>query len=235
MVKQGIMVLVLLLAAGMLLAQQDQGSAGAADGTMENTVSFSEVKGYEIRNTEGTIAGQVTDAVIAPNGDIPWVVIELNEPSSFSGKQYLVPPIAATMDQAEGLGTFEVSEADIADLPMMTNNDPASGEENWDAIAEAYWTNMLGQEIKTDFPRVVLASDLLSYQVKSQDGQDLGRINDIMVDLSQARVAGLAFGENATLGAGQETISADEIGSLVSSITIDQANETITVELNQQQ
>jgi sporulation protein YlmC with PRC-barrel domain len=199
-----------------------EGGEELGAGEMPQEVSFSDVQGYSIQSVDGTIQGNVADAVIAQDGTVAYVVVELSAPAEFAGNRYLVPPVVAQLDAAQGLGTFDIQTADIAGLPPLDAETLGAGGIGPDV--HTYWQERLGASFTPpDVESAALISEIMNFQVVGADQQQMGTISDIMIDLSTQQIASFSVSGDEALGAGEQTVDLEQA-------EIDTQAQTITVQ-----
>ncbi len=198
-------IILLMLSLVPVLAQnQDEGTFLRVD----------ELLGYPIADEEGIPIGFLQDLVIHRDGSIPFLVAQFQMTGyTLSYDRYLIPMERVDIERDEN--AIVVTGMDLTalqDLPGLEDNtryedlnegywgpyygwwgmNPGPGVDNTEAARE------LGFREIRDPEKVqgILASELEGYEFVNPEGEEVGDVEGIMVNVDQQQVAyiGLSFG-----------------------------------------
>jgi len=197
---------------------QAQEAAMVTEGTFidEAAVRASELLDYNIRNSQGEEVGEVDDLIIGLNtGHVNYAVLSFGGFADIGDKLYAVPLSALnfdTINQDEQAFIIDVDEAALQNAPSFDqNNWPDLTTPGWDAEFSDYWDQTtLGAvaPITAEMAPTALdeaavrASELIGYNVVNSQGEDVGEVEDLLVNLTNGQVhyAILSFGGFADIG-----------------------------------
>ena len=186
----GALLLALLALPAFLSAQ-----AAEAPQEPEGIRRLSDLIDSRVHSRTGGIAGRVRDVVFSPEGAIASLVVrvsEIGEGLRVDGRDFVIPVQRVTAGFGEGdLVILDLEPRDLLELPYVVDGRlplPAAGT----AAAAA----------GTAGPSV-LGRDLLDWSFTGAQGQRLGGVRDVVLRLSERRVAYLAMEAGGFLGLGQ--------------------------------
>ena len=120
--------------------------------------------GMSAHDREGHAVGSVKDLVVDPaSGSVRYLVLSKGGAMGIAEKLYAVPSARARMDDKRSL-RLDVREQDLDALHPVGDRDAKDG------------------------PRLRRMSDLLHAKVKDSHGGQIGKVDDMLVDLSAGRV-----------------------------------------------
>ncbi len=177
-----------------------------------------------ITNRSGDLSGTVQDLLIDNNGGIRFYVVSLAQGANantqnnqgMSGTAYLVPVEQVRWNAGEGRFTFDLGANDLGKLRtvqgevasaanqaggVLNPTAPAVKQgENTGAAAEQGTTggNIVGGSISYVSVRTLIGSEVVNDQ-----GDSIGRIEDVVVNIPQSRVQYMAVSAAGELGVGE--------------------------------
>lgn len=208
-----------------------QGEAQAAGDQTGPNVRLSELTGYPLLNNASQEIGSVEDYVVTSDGRIAYAVIELDE---IDTEEPVIVPIAALRISADPDARAAVLNADLTRLegggaPMLENGGLPAG---WEQQASSFWSDAPAVDGgAAPIDRAYLASGILDFDVVNTQNEGIGRVDDLMVDLGNRRVAYVAVSVGGFLGLGDELFAVPmndfQINETESVLTLDVSREVI--------
>ena len=174
-----------------------------------------------VHSRTGGIAGRVRDVVFSPQGTIASLVVrvaEIGEGLRVDDRDFVIPVQRVTAGFGErDLVILDLEPRDLLALPYLQNGrlpQPAAGA----AGAGTAGPSILGR-------------DLLGWSFIGSQGQGLGGVRDVVLNLAERRVAYLAMESGGFLGLGQRlhAIPLDRI------ISIDSRERQLIVAISREQ
>ena len=176
-----------------------------------NPTLASELIGLGVRNAEGDNLGEIQELIVdRENGDIHYAVVGAGGFLGIGERLILVPfaaldvdPRAQEVDQLVHLNVDQevLTEApNFEDLPDVTVAD-------WDADVRTYWqehvdvlpvTGPEGQPV-----RAIRISDPTDIDIQNPNGEDLGDIGDMVLDLDAGSVSYVILATGGALDLGE--------------------------------
>ncbi len=196
LLKLGAVLLVVLALPPLLPAQQ------AVSPVDQTTIRrLSDLIDARAHSRTGGISGRVRDVVFAPDGTIASLVVRVTEVGQglrIDDRDFLIPIQRMTAGFGENdLVILDLTTRDLLDLPYLQN-----GRLPLPIAGQATGPSILGR-------------DLLDYSFIGAQGQGLGGVRDVVLNLPERRVAYLAMDQGGFLGIGQR-LFAIPLGSIVS-------------------
>jgi sporulation protein YlmC with PRC-barrel domain len=229
MVSKMIAILVLVLALPLALFAQDTPSDVSGMGTTGTILSMGgglyrigQGLNVAIANESGDVSGNVQDLLIDNNGGIRFAVVSLSQGADMQADQatgYLVPIDRVSYNAGEDRFTFDVASSDVASLrtvdlstdvaaamtqagEVVNPTLPATGrqaENTGNAPAQGVpGGNVVGRGIS-----YVSARNLIGSMVINDQGDELGRVEDVVINIPQSRVQYVAMSASGELGVGE--------------------------------
>jgi sporulation protein YlmC with PRC-barrel domain len=178
------------------------------------TARISELVGYDVTNIYGENLGEIADFVIDENGKTPYGVIELGGVLDMYEEWYFVPLQAMTVDRYRTQVILSIDQGTLESIPGYEGGSiPGNGDPGWDAEIREFWRSWTMASFPEEWFRAspagsilgataVLSSEIMDYDVRNPERKDIGKIEDIMLDLREARVAYnvLSFGGFLDIG-----------------------------------
>lgn len=194
----------LSLAAGATSGLQDTPKAPAVWLT-------NDLLGRKVVSSEGDNMGEIKDLVVHPGNDTGYAVLSFGSWLGFGGKLFAMPwSVLRTVDRVPNKPDSKRSLV----LPIekeRLKQAPGFDEDHWPEVADANWTKKVdafyGDSPKSEKGKAIeasartariawKASDLRGYTVESPTGDELGRIEELAVDIN-GRVSYVALGLEA--------------------------------------
>jgi sporulation protein YlmC with PRC-barrel domain len=192
----------LVVVAALLLGacaglDDDNAQATAAPGTVEGTlvVKSSTLAGTDVVSTDGDDVGEVSHALVDAQGKIQFVVFDVGGFLGVGERVVAVPwgSFQVVPDETRPHLVYNGSQADLEALPETDDIDLGGGQ------IDANGTDYNGL--------VSLGQTLTDFNVVDANGQDLGEVEDVILDLNagQARYGLVDFG--GFLGLAENTVA----------------------------
>lgn len=195
----------------------------------------SDLFGYSVTNTLGENLGELEDFVIGTeSGELTYAVLEFDEFLDFGAdEQYLIPLNALTLDSFNQLAVLGISNEVLEGAPAFDAEILEGGAEaGWDEQFRTHWSEWLAPpvDVQADDPAAtssaILASTLLNYNVQNPAGENLGEVEDLMLNLAQADLAYVVLEFGGILDIGDQHFPIPP-----AAITLDAAQEILLVDV----
>jgi sporulation protein YlmC with PRC-barrel domain len=188
-------------AAAMALSAQAQGAAGSNQAmggerhaeAMSATASAqnyrgmraSRVIGMEVRNPEGRNIGQIRDMVVDMNtGQVRYTVLEF-DPGIFEGERLFAVPTHLLRLGADDQLVYNMTRDRLEQAAVpRTDWDRAWNDPNYMARVDKAW----GVVQPAGQARAYRVSDLLGMDVNSRAGEEIGEIEDLVINMAAQEV-----------------------------------------------
>ncbi len=186
------------------------------------TMRASDILDYDLLDFSASSIGAIEDLVINRDGGIPYALVELDNFLDFDETLTFVPLGAISIDHVNRLAFLNIAsewfeEGQYREAVPVYEEDtlPDVTQEGWDEPIRAYWSGLFAlqgaAELRTGaFEEVsgrlaLRATELMDYEVRNRTGEDLGDIEDIMVNLEEASVSYLVLAfDEGFLGLGEK-------------------------------
>lgn len=205
--------------------QQDQPPAGGM-----TVRRLDELAGTPIASQDGEVEGSIQDVVITSQGDLTHLVVEVAQapaegeapaeqaPPAEEAPAEEAPPAGEAPAEPEGQAQTAVPAVDQYLVPF---DSVTFGQPNQAATLDMGLQDLQAQPALQDgrLPaeisaaadqeqvRYLLGSEVEGYTFIGQDGEEIGEVEGIMLDLAQARVSYLALATGGFLGLGEKLIT----------------------------
>lgn len=157
--------------------------------------------GFSLLNYFDEGLGDITDYILCRGGNIRYAVIDYDEFLGLGGKNTLAP--VKLMDYYPvTVAQINITTEDLDGFPYFGDGEmPDTSTEGWDEEFRTAWANIIdgadnmGEAEETSVyegdptPAGMLASEILSYNVENPEGEGLGEVEDIMMDMITLKVA----------------------------------------------
>jgi sporulation protein YlmC with PRC-barrel domain len=187
----------------------------------DRPLEFSEISLMFVKNPHGQYLGRITDLVFDSQGHISFVILSRPGIIGIPGKPVAVPFNALSFDKKEKVFVFDVSWERLESAALFTKGD--LGDRKWAEDAyrhfgqQPYWTEegvKKGKGTATDKREERMAmtygsgrlhevTEILGNHVMNSQGEDLGRINDLVFD-SEGRVSFAVLAHGGFLRIGEK-------------------------------
>jgi sporulation protein YlmC with PRC-barrel domain len=241
---------VLFMVPALIIGAEHEQKTQKQQTSVQWTRLYSEIIDTEISNEAGELQGTIDDVIFSPDGEVSHLVVRTSEmPKQDQQMQedqaqhmeqdqqqaqdqqqqdemkqrmaarragYIVPVdkidinMQGTGEQARINAVLKVSQSDLQKYESLQNGKLP------DTIAQA-----------EDEKKPHLGSELMNYSFVTQAGEDLGRVEDVMLDVKNKQVAFLVLSPGEVLGAAQ-ALYAVPMGLIAG---VDAQNQEITVDL----
>ena len=164
---------------------------------------FSDLKSMNVENNHGEKLGKIEDLIYDPqNGEIDYAVIGLGGFLGMGEKLYAVP---VSMLKAED-DTVNKTRRIAPDRDKKTlENAPGFSPSQWPNLGDRKWAadvdRFYGSRQRADGAEA-RASQLVGMKVENDRGEDLGKVDELVVDLGRDRISYAAISFGTTLGMG---------------------------------
>ncbi|MBL8828018.1 MAG: PRC-barrel domain-containing protein [Planctomycetaceae bacterium] len=181
--------------------------ANNAAATNAMVARASQLVGMNVRNDRGESLGSVDDAVIdLERGSIRYVAISYGGILGFGDKLFAVPYEALSAVRDQNSDKYHiVVRADKESLKQTPGFDKA----HWPDFADTNWARDIDRHYRRDSSRRATAtttafksSSLIGMRVENDRHEDLGKIDDLVVDVKTGKIryAAISFGGFLGLG-----------------------------------
>lgn len=187
----------------------------AATSAKSAGASARDIIGQDVRNTAGADLGEVKDLVISPkNGNVAYALITKGGVLGVGEKIRAVPFSALkSATTHRGALTLDITEAKWVDAPLFRDEElDLLGADRGREVFGYYgqdWDRDMTSKRKADTVqssnRLMRVSTLIGKEIKNA-GQEVGEIEDVIVDLSTRRGSALIDPEDDYVGTNQEYI-----------------------------
>lgn len=166
----------------------------------------SQLIGMNVNGADNNEVGEIKDLAIDPNcACTRFVVLSSGGVMGVGDSLAAVPLKAFRFDQQNKTASLNINKSQLEQAPKFTDND-------WDKLSEKTWTTTVYQYYKVEAdgdidketktattaqtPRVLKGSDVVGMDLHNTADEDLGEIEDLMIDLNSGRIgyAVLSFG-----------------------------------------
>jgi len=180
------------------------------------TARATDIMGYKVKNVDGMELGHVADFVIDENGNVPYAVVDFGSVLGIGGEWYFVPLKALTVDTHRYEVLLGIDRETLEEMPgYEIGAIPHDGKPGWDEEIRAYWHAWTSASFPEERFRyspsgnilgatAMLISEIMDYDVRNPERKQIGEIEDMMLDLQEARVAYEVLSFGGFLGAGEK-------------------------------
>jgi sporulation protein YlmC with PRC-barrel domain len=176
----------------MEMDTETMGVSGAAQDTL---MLASAIFDREVENPAGEQLGFVDDLVIdQTSGDVLFAIIEHGGFLDLGEDWVAVPLTAMSLGPENDELILDVAEETFEDYPDLgdTTDWPEGLGETWDDEIGTFWSDAGGYEVSllegVDPNNVIRAENLVGYDAFTADENNLATANDMLVDISEARI-----------------------------------------------
>jgi sporulation protein YlmC with PRC-barrel domain len=159
----------------------------------------SSFRGIEVDNWLDTRLGSIVDAILTPDGSVPYLLLAPEGPVTPSRRRWVPVPLEAfSFHLRDRTLTLGLSSTQLGQAPgyprgrLPDTQDPA-----WESDLLAYWERLLAPAgAATGSPaahrtrgaeQAFLLSDYLGFGLRNLQGQTLARVEEVMLDLESGR------------------------------------------------
>jgi sporulation protein YlmC with PRC-barrel domain len=193
----------------------------------------SNVLGYEVFDLQGQDMGEVEDLIVnMDNGQISYAILELGD--FLETEQELFPiPLNALQVSAQQLAfMLDVDPATLANAPAFNEDTwPDLTTPEWDENYATFWQDNLemGDEMQMASGTNARVSSLLDYDVQTNQKEEIGEIDELVVDFqnNQVKYAILSFG-------GFLDIGDEEVPIPLAAFSLQPENELLLLDADEQ-
>lgn len=176
------------------------------------TISATDLIGYSVRNPSGEDLGEVADLVVnLSSGQVVFATVEFGGFLGFEEEVVPIPLNAFVWDAETDVLLLDIPEETLQNAPSFADSWPDLTDSRWDVETENFWAELgivtraePAGGVRSIAGTAIRASDLLGRNVDNPDGNDLGEIQNLLIDLEtgQVRYAVMSFG--GFLGIGED-------------------------------
>lgn len=147
-----------------------------------------------ITNPAGAEIGAVKDFILnLEAGRIVYAVGAFDRDKAFSNKVFIIPWEVIELDFETNTFALSGSKAALENAPSFALDAwPTLPPSRWGATVAAYWGKQLGRNFAAaNTPEVALAkaSELIGETIKSVDGDEVGTIEELVIDPEKGSIA----------------------------------------------
>jgi len=184
-----------LLVAGCAAESDDGGETapGAIDGTL--LVKSSDLAGTDVLTSDGNDVGEVSHALVDEQGSIHYLVFDVGGALGLGEHVVAVPfsTVEVVPDEARPHLVYAGTQADLEAMPALDDIDLDAGH------IDANGTDYHGL--------VSLGQTVTDFNVVDAAGQDLGEVEDVLLDLSAGRAGYSLVDFGGVLGLAENTVA----------------------------
>lgn len=178
------------------------GMSGIAGGAKRRIVRSTEVIGYDVKNPQGENLGDLEDlAVDAANGQVAYAVLSFGGILGIGDKLFAIPWKALQLHETEKIFVLNLPKDKL-------KNAPGFDEKQWPNMADPQFSKELsefyGTEETQPAANITKMSDLLDADVRNAQNQNLGDLDEIVLDLETGRIAYGVLSSGGFLGIGDK-------------------------------
>lgn len=211
-----ISVVALLLPAWSFAAdrpRQDQPARSATKSAQESQAEVkvaraSQLTGMTVKNQHGETLGEIEDVIIAlQDGHIAYVVLDFGGWFDIGGKHVAAPWGAFKVNPESQNVTLNMDKEKLRQAPSFERTYvPEAVERAWLVNVYNFYAvppHTSLEIIKAERINVAQADTLMGMDVENAQGEDLGEIEDLAINLKDGRVAYAALAYGGWLGLGE--------------------------------
>ena len=181
------------------------------------TIPVTQLMGYDLFTRDSESPGDIVDLLINPDGSVDYAVVEVRGFLGFGGERTVVPVTLLAIEEVSQAAVLSVGVTRLENIPFYERGRVIDTRaDDWDAEIRRYWDNVFEAEVegaeRGEIPTVESveeletgrpfpASALLDYEVVDADGETVGGVRDLYLDLVGSRI-GFAVVEATWAGLG---------------------------------
>jgi len=170
--------------------------------------------GTEVINFQSQTLGRIRDFVISNNGNIPYVITEVDDRWCF------IPTTAITIDRFYSLALVDISKSRLSALSSYEPGAlPDLNITDWDSEMRTFWLSELDLKANEMSPNLIisetpamtaartqnfLASAVREYTVRGSEGETLGDLEDLLFNMEEADAAYIVIAVGGFLDIGEK-------------------------------
>lgn len=181
------------------------------------------IVGYSVISADTVGLGDIVDALVTTDGDVPYAVVEFDSVLGVSQAQSLIPMNALSVNAVNATATIDIVEGDLEGIPKFEPGElPDTSRPGWDQEFREYWANLHTdlQEIypedvatiesieSVEQPEAMPVSAFTSFQVVTENGARVGNVEDVAIDLVRGTAPYLILGVGGFLDIGDTNLAA---------------------------
>ena len=170
-----------------------------------------DVTGMTVRDASGNRIGTISDVIVdVPGDDISYALVE---PSPLSMRRHVVPLPAMQLDMNRNAAYVDISSQQFRDSPWIEAGKLPSLNAPWQRHVDSFYMSTSRQYAAVNpsaFGSAMRPSAYFSgknmrgWDAIGRNGNDVGDVNDIVLDLHSGRPAFAIVGVGGFLGVGEE-------------------------------
>lgn len=183
------------------------------------TIRATDMLDYEVTNLDGQSLGTVEDVIYSPeDGRLVYAVLELGDFLGIGGQYNVVPVNSLTLDRVANLAFLDVSPDTLEESPTLPQDmmEQEIAQRRWDEEFRSYWQEWMmpeGETVEeTEFappaegvlPHHSAVTTLIGATVENVDGETLGEVVDVMLNVEEAQAEYAVLSLGGFLGLGDE-------------------------------
>jgi sporulation protein YlmC with PRC-barrel domain len=168
----------------------------------------SDLIGMDVKNRQNETLGEIKDLVIdLESGQMAYAVLE-TDVTGMEDKSLPIPPGALTQSTEEDTLILDVDQAKLKQAPSIDLKDLSNESDmKWETQVNSFYAQ--GQ--RANLPQVntasiAKASDLIGMDVKNQENETVGEINDLVIDFRSGRISYVILSAGGFLGMGKKLL-----------------------------
>ena len=168
--------------------KQQSAQSGKSQPSSMSYMRASRLMGKSIRNAQGQDLGQLDDMVVdITKNRIHYAIVERGGILGIGEKAIAVPISQFRIGAREGDLVLNMTEQQLKDSPGLERDVEWNDPRTWDNIGQ-YYHRTLGMPATGTDGRFQRASDVLGMDVLDRTGDEVGEIEDLVVNLSNGSI-----------------------------------------------
>jgi sporulation protein YlmC with PRC-barrel domain len=173
----------------------------------------SQVMGINVENPSGEDIGEINDLALDLHaGHCRFAIVSTGGVLGVGDKLYAVPMKAIKFPAGDTIAHLNITKQHLEQAPQFTR-------EEWNKLSDEGWATTVYEfyTIKPDFevekskvavttpaPQYMRGSEVVGMDVHNRQDEDLGEIEDLMLDVNSGRVAYAVLSYGGVLGVGEK-------------------------------
>ncbi len=168
------------------------------------TLPVTFLMGYDLFTRDSESPGSIVDLLINPDGSVDYAIVEIGGFLGFGGERTVVPVTLLSIEEVSEAAVLSAAITDLENIPVYDAGRVVDTRvEDWDAAILRYWDNLFEavdddvqfgeiptvesvEDLEAGYP--FPASALLDYDVVDSEGEAVGQVRDLHLDLVASRV-----------------------------------------------
>jgi sporulation protein YlmC with PRC-barrel domain len=227
-------------AAAVAQEQAKQQTSEQGNVAISHVFRSGDIIGLNVRNKAGEHIGKIDDLVVdLKSGEVRYAALSFGGVAGFGGKLFAVPWQAMTFRMGEPnkadarFFVFDVTKEQLDRMPGFDSS-------HWPNVADSKWSAGIDKHFNVErneqdgneratvaYETVFRASKIKGLDVKNEANEDLGDVNEIVIDVTKGHVKYLVLSHGTILTGGNKLFAVP-----LSAITLAHANDKTFIRFN---